>query len=441
MADKPVKPRVVWVDIAKGISILTVVFLHLSTWGIDTGNSPGLWYNVSANFIHLRLPLFFMVSGLFAAKIRRFTFAELIVKRTWLWGVPFVLWGGIVLLASHFIRGTSLDNFWSQWGRGIIFPENGIWFLMALLVFTFVIWVFRRVRGRYVLAVSFVLTLVAPFIGGAAQSGPLWSWTRLAMYFSSYCIGLYGREIVIRIAAKSRWYHALILFVLLILMEKGYRYITNDFLHTSANILLIGYGLVTGVAIAVALDGTHLGKLLSYIGRHTLEIYLLNEILVWVFYKDIFPLINTHTGTDMSTWQEGELFIDSRGVLSSMNFWAPLIGLVFVTAVSLLIRQLVRGSRLDYVFTPPTFSWMNRWIEKSIARRAERQEKARAEAVSQGRPYQADEGDALLTEPDVTTELLASEKGLLEERAAHHHHENDVQAVGHDDPHETKGRR
>ena len=139
MADKPVKPRVVWVDIAKGISILTVVFLHLSTWGIDTGNSPGLWYNVSANFVHLRMPLFFMVSGLFAAKIRRFTFAELIVKRTWLWGVPYILWGAIVLLASHFIRGTSLDQFWSQWGRGIIFPENGIWFLMALLVFTFVI--------------------------------------------------------------------------------------------------------------------------------------------------------------------------------------------------------------------------------------------------------------------------------------------------------------
>lgn len=425
MADKPVKPRVVWVDIAKGISILTVVFLHLSTWGIDTGNAPGLWYNVSANFIHLRLPLFFMVSGLFAAKIRRFTFAELIVKRTWLWGVPFILWGAIVLLASHFIRGTSLDHFWSQWGRGIIFPENGIWFLMALLVFTFVIWVFRRVRGRYVLAVSFALTLIAPFIGGSVQAGPLWSWTRLAMYFSSYCIGLYGREIVIRVAAKSRWYHALILFALLIVMEKGYRYINNEFLHTSANILLIGYGLITGVAIAVALDGTYFGKLLSYIGRHTLEIYLLNEILVWVFYKDIFPLIDTHTGSDMSTWQEGELFIGPRGVLSSMNFWAPLIGLVFVTGVSLLIRELVRGSRLDYVFTPPTFAWMTRWVEKSIARRAQRHAEARAQAVSQGRQYQPENDETLLAEPDVTTELLASEKGLLEERAAHHHHDAD----------------
>lgn len=245
------------------------------------------------------------------------------------------------------------------------------------------------------------------------------------MYFSSYCIGLYGREIVIRVAAKSRWYHALILFALLIVMEKGYRYINNEFLHTSANILLIGYGLITGVAIAVALDGTYFGKLLSYIGRHTLEIYLLNEILVWVFYKDIFPLIDTHTGSDMSTWQEGELFIDPRGVLSSMNFWAPLIGLVFVTGVSLLIRELVRGSRLDYVFTPPTFAWMTRWVEKSIARRAQRHAEARAQAVSQGRQYQPENDETLLAEPDVTTELLASEKGLLEERAAHHHHDAD----------------
>ena len=99
MEDKPVKPRIVWVDIAKGISILTVVFLHLSTCGIDAGSSPGQWYQISSYLVHLRMPLFFMVSGLFAAKIRRFTFAELFVKRTWLWGVPFVIWGAVVLIS------------------------------------------------------------------------------------------------------------------------------------------------------------------------------------------------------------------------------------------------------------------------------------------------------------------------------------------------------
>lgn len=380
MEDKPVKPRIVWVDIAKGISILTVVFLHLSTWGIDAGSSPGQWYQISSYLVHLRMPLFFMVSGLFAAKIRRFTFAELFVKRTWLWGVPFVIWGAVVLISSHFVRGTSLDGFWEEWGRGIIFPENGIWFLMALLVFTFLIWVCRKVRGRYMLIASILLTLVASFIGGTSvQAGPLWSWKRLAMYFSSYCIGLYGRQLVLRFASRIRWYWAVLLVVLLFVMERGYQHITNEFASACANIFLIGYGLIAGVAVAVAFDGTHIGKLLSYLGRHTLEIYLLNEILVWIFYKDIFPHIDTNTGTDMRTWKEWELFIHPQGVLSSMKFWSPIIGLVFVTGCALFIRFMIKGSRLDYIFTPPTFKWMNKWIDNSLQKR----EKAQAQKCVQ----------------------------------------------------------
>ena len=137
---------------------------------------------------------------------------------------------------------------------------------MALLVFTFLIWVCRKVRGRYMLIASILLTLVASFIGGTSvQAGPLWSWKRLAMYFSSYCIGLYGRQLVLRFASRIRWYWAVLLVVLLFVMERGYQHITNEFASACANIFLIGYGLIAGVAVAVAFDGTHIGLSLIHI--------------------------------------------------------------------------------------------------------------------------------------------------------------------------------
>ena len=371
----PKKKRVVWVDIAKGMSIILVVALHLSTFGAAVGYSPGFWYEFSRAFEHLRLPLFFMASGLFAAKIRTFTFAELFCLRTWVWGVPFVLWGALVLLAKHFILGSSLDDFWQEWVRGFLFPDNGIWFLMALLVFKFVIWVFRKVPGKYVLAVSLVLTLVMPFLGSPSPSDYWWSWRRLAMYFSSYCIGLYGRDLVLRIVRKARWYHAIILFVLLATAEHFYKSLNNDFARSASNIGLIILGLVTGVSIAVALDGTKIGDLFSYIGKHTLEIYLLNEILTWIFFKNVVPHIafNHHPGN--KTWPM-EWIVTKPGVVwTSINFWSMFLGIIFVAGVALLFRELIKGSRLDWIFTPPTFGWMNKWMASSRARLDEKEKK------------------------------------------------------------------
>lgn len=371
----PQKQRVMWVDIAKGMSIILVVALHLSTFGASAGYSPGFWYEFSRAFEHLRLPLFFMASGLFAAKIRTFTFAELFCKRTWVWGVPFMLWGGLVLIAKHYVLGAALDNFWAEWIRGFLFPDNGIWFLMALLVFTLVVWIVRKVPGRYVLAVSLVLTLVMPFLGSPSPSDYWWSWRRLAMYFSSYCIGLYGRDIILRIVRKARWYHALALFALLSVAEHFYKSLTNDFAISASNIGLIVLGLLTGVSIAVTLDGSHIGKLFSYIGKHTLEIYLLNEVLTWIYFKNIVPHILFNHDPGNKTWPMEWIVLKPEVVWTSINFWSVIIGVVFVTGVALLFRQLIKGSRLDWVFTPPTFGWMQRWMENSRARldRKERQ--------------------------------------------------------------------
>ena len=61
--------RHTWVDAAKGISILLVVMVHTRSWldyaGIETG---AVMNELIAASNHVRMPLFFFVAGLFAAK-------------------------------------------------------------------------------------------------------------------------------------------------------------------------------------------------------------------------------------------------------------------------------------------------------------------------------------------------------------------------------------
>ena len=52
------KPRITWIDTAKGICILLVVLSHVSQYTqID--------YPLQADFLTFRMPLYFILSGLF----------------------------------------------------------------------------------------------------------------------------------------------------------------------------------------------------------------------------------------------------------------------------------------------------------------------------------------------------------------------------------------
>ena len=218
------------------------------------------------------------------------------------------------------------------------------------------------------------------------------------MYFSSYCIGLYGRDIILKVVRKARWYHAIILFALLATAEHFYKSLTNELALSASNIGLIVLGLVTGVSIAVAMDGTKIGKAFSYIGKHTLEIYLLNEILTWIFFKNVVPHIAFNHYPDNLTWPSNWIVTRPEVLLTSINFWAIFIGVIFVTGLALFFRELIKGSRLDWIFTPPTFGWMKKWMASSRARLDEKEKKFAAQ-----------------NRESATEELLAAEQDRMEE--------------------------
>ena len=89
--------RIVWVDIAKGLSVLLIVFGHVLTWAeYLTGQSEALRGFVTM-LTPVRIPMFFFVSGLFAVGVLTGPRERVVHRVADLFKV-FVLWSVITFL-------------------------------------------------------------------------------------------------------------------------------------------------------------------------------------------------------------------------------------------------------------------------------------------------------------------------------------------------------
>ena len=193
------RKRLEWPDIARGISILGVILLHVSLavpGGMDT---PAAQFNVILD--PLRMPLFFLVSGFFATKIFNFTFLELITRRLWYFAVPYTIWVPVELFLKareyQAVHGREMPPL-SHYVEHVLTGTNMAWFLYALVLFNIILWLTRRLPWWGALLVSLLPILILPlhdqphiigkavlylpiFIMGAHLRGPIGSFAATAL--------------------------------------------------------------------------------------------------------------------------------------------------------------------------------------------------------------------------------------------------------------------
>src|SRR5699024_160287 len=130
-----------WPDIAKGISILGVVLLHVSL--AIPGGQDTMMSHLNALLDPLRMPLFFMVSGFFAVKVLNQSFGELFRGRLWFYLVPYLLWTPVNLYL-HRLAGTVFTGrapgTWEWYSGSLLGATNMYWFLYFLLIFNLFLW-------------------------------------------------------------------------------------------------------------------------------------------------------------------------------------------------------------------------------------------------------------------------------------------------------------
>ncbi|RWZ59556.1 hypothetical protein ELQ92_12040 [Labedella populi] len=194
-----------WVDAGRGLAIVLVALYHATDW-LSVGFDTTAWHAASAVLATLRMPLFFVLAGLFAGKWLAASWRSLWNSKLSLFVWVFLVWGAIGSLASvvgRLLQGYEIAEFsppaiLRAWLLSPIAPRFELWFIWALALFFVAAKLLRRVDPRIQLT-------VAALVSAAALSGwetPNIGWSGVLKYFVFFLAGLYLKEHVLRLGRR-----------------------------------------------------------------------------------------------------------------------------------------------------------------------------------------------------------------------------------------------
>jgi uncharacterized membrane protein YcfT len=270
--DDAVDRRVAWVDYAKGFCIVFVVMMH-STLGVENAFSQQGWLHGVVAFARpFRMPDFFLISGLFLARVIARDWRTYLDRKVVHFAYFYVLWTLIqfafkapLLMREHGTTGTLwlyIETFWEPFGT--------LWFIYLLPIFFVVtrlasdlrvppILVWTAAAALEMSKISTGFTVIDEFAG------------RYVYFFTGYVAAPHIFAFARRIAQQPE-------LALAGLTAWG---LVNGFLVLSESAQLPFISLTLGLAgacavvsVSVLLAKTDMAKPLRYCGRNSIVIYL-----------------------------------------------------------------------------------------------------------------------------------------------------------------------
>lgn len=281
--------RVQWVDAAKGLCILFVVLGHAITELNNHGWTTARWAEVNLMLGPVRMPLFFLVSGLFAGKALTESWPRLANRRIWVMVWLYVIWvpaRELVLAlipptnATDGILGPSAILSPAQWPfivtrmfHSIFEPTSYLWFLYALALFAILSKALRSVPPVLQIGAAAALNIIAPFAGIS------WSWDFISQMLVFYLLGMYTAPWILRLA-KARSIPLLLATGAVYVVIVRHIYVTYDDFNMG-NMGFTRFGLAfVGVTFAITLvslfEGTRVLVPFHALGRRTLPVFLMH---------------------------------------------------------------------------------------------------------------------------------------------------------------------
>ncbi len=278
--------RLAWLDVARGASMVLVVELHADYALGRVGGSDAWLHLANQLLVALRLPLFFLVSGLLGAGMVAGPLRDLLRRRVLLYLWLLVLWWWLqtwfeVGPGAGLGPAAMLDFFRPADSLAEVFlvGQDDRWFLLALALFFMMA---RLLRGLPVAAqagLAAVLGLAGLLLLGSRLGVP--ALDRL-YYFPYFALGVLGgarlRGVVPRLGRGPVVLALALGFVLAggLLVRLGSR------LDDRAMALLSLVALPLGLALAALLarHGGWPARTLALVGRNTLAIYILHPFLL-----------------------------------------------------------------------------------------------------------------------------------------------------------------
>jgi fucose 4-O-acetylase-like acetyltransferase len=273
----PAKPeeRWRWVDCAKGVCIVLVVYGHVTGGLVASGGiRDGSIYDQVRSWVYLfHMPAFFFLSGLFARQMLGRTLGMVWSARIRTLVYPYVLWTGIYLLvqeimarhANHAPDVARAAHFlWEPYGYGL-------WFLYSLFLISLLYYAISLLRMP---KPAVLLGAVVLSVAGEFNVFGFWPILNTAMLYLVFYVvgGLYVETVSGWLAARRSpfWFGAGLLF--LGLMTFVAWTLGRD--EVPAGLMVAWLGIAGVVCLARGMADGVLGGVFAPLGFCSLEIYL-----------------------------------------------------------------------------------------------------------------------------------------------------------------------
>ena len=277
--------RTDWVDYAKGIGIILVVYGHLLSSGYHAGLAiPQHFFELSDSIVYsFHMPLFFLLAGLFVeSSLQKRGPREYLKDKLLRIAYPYFIWSILqmsveVLFSSQTQRGASISDILAIAYR----PWGQFWFIYALFLMHVVYTLVSR-SGRFTAALMFIIGIWLFFnpiyLNVAALEG-------FSIHFIFFVCGIYLRRYLVDMEALSLPLWA-ILFLLIILLGSGYFVFENvieparlaNGLHPYYFLYFSILGIIACISLAQYLAKKNNLQFLKTLGIYSLQIYLVHML-------------------------------------------------------------------------------------------------------------------------------------------------------------------
>ncbi|MTW18044.1 acyltransferase family protein [Rhodoplanes serenus] len=323
--------RVDWVDTAKGLCIIMVVMLH-STFGVEAAaGREGFLHVVVAFAKPFRMPDFFLISGLFLARVIDRDWRTYTDRKVVHFAYFYLLWMTIqlvvkapVLAAEHGWAGVP-----GQWLLALIEPFGTLWFIYLLPVFFVLTKAARQLR---------VPPLLVWLVAAALEIAPIHTgWTAIDEFAARFVYFYTGYLLATRVFGLAETAAARPLAAVVGLLAWAVingALVFGGYAELPLVSLALGFaGAGAIIVLSVLMAKTRLFDPVRFCGEHSIVIYL-------AFF---LPMAATR------------IALLKTGVIADVGTMSVIVTLAGI-AGALAIWWAVRGTRLSILFERPDWA-------------------------------------------------------------------------------------
>jgi uncharacterized membrane protein YcfT len=284
--------RMAWVDVAKGLSIILVVLMYSAyNTGKYTGEIGFLHY-VIGFATPLRMPEFFLISGLFLSQVIARPWRRYADRRVVHYFYFYGLWALIMIGLKVGTFAHAPGEMARELALAVVEPYGVLWFIYLLGVFgvvTKLLWQFK--------VPVFVVVPLAAILQMAGVQSPSYAVTQFCTYFAYYYIGFVAAPIVFRVVewAQKNVVAAIGLIAVwavvngMLVYSPGYRLLPDETQMGLAANPQLHFALALVGTLAVCVIAGLLSRLsssmewLRWLGEHSLVVYVAFTLPMSIF--------------------------------------------------------------------------------------------------------------------------------------------------------------